>query len=91
MTDRARTFQDRSRRKRYSSFLLRCWHVGQGELRIKIEHIQSGDSTQVDTYEAAVAWLSEHCEALRDREESRSHDGAPAGPKHEAGKEIGQM
>jgi len=33
--------------------------VGERELRIKIEHIQSGDSTQVDTYEAAVTWLSE--------------------------------
>lgn len=30
-------------------------------MRIKLEHIQSGDSTQVDSYEAALAWLSEHC------------------------------
>ncbi|HSH83477.1 MAG TPA: hypothetical protein VLA19_33505 [Herpetosiphonaceae bacterium] len=60
-TDGAHTYAHQSPPRRYSSFLLRCWHVGEGELRIKIEHIQSGDSTQVDTYEAAVAWLSEQC------------------------------
>ncbi len=61
MADGAHIYTDHSPPRRYSSFLLRCWHVGEGELRIKIEHIQSGDSTQVETYEAAVAWLSERC------------------------------
>ena len=61
MTDRAHTTADHAPQRRYSSFLLRCWHVGRSELRIKVEHVQSGGSTQVDTYEAAVAWLSEHC------------------------------
>ena len=61
MTERADTFEDHSQPRRYSSFLLRCWHVGKGGLRIKLEHIQSGDSTQVDSYEAALDWLSEHC------------------------------
>lgn len=56
--DRANTIEDDVPPKRYSSFLLRCWHVGETQLRIKIEHIQSDASTQVDTYEAAVAWLS---------------------------------
>jgi len=65
--------------------------VGEGELRIKIEHIQSGSSTQVNTYEAASAWLSERCAAVRDREEGRSVDDVPRLPKHEAGKEIGDM
>ncbi len=59
MTERAQTLEDDSRSNRYSSFLLRCWHVGEGELRIKIEHIQSGESTQVDSCEAALAWMSE--------------------------------
>ncbi len=58
-TDGAHTYTEHAPLRRYGSFLLRCWHVGEGELRIKVEHIQSGDSTQVDTYEAAVAWLSE--------------------------------
>ncbi len=75
MADSAQTFKDHSKPERYSSFLLRCWHVGEGELRIKIEHIQAGTSTQVDTHEAAVAWLSERCAAVRDREGGRSRDG----------------
>lgn len=44
----------------YNSFLLRCWQVEQDELRIKIEHIQSGEQTQVVTAAEALAWLSEH-------------------------------
>ena len=60
MTDRAHTIEDHAPQRRYSSFLLRCWHVG-SQLRIKVEHIQSGESTQVNTYEAALTWLSEHC------------------------------
>ena len=55
--------------RRYNSFLLRCWHVGNGELRVKLEHIQSGDTAQVDTYETATAWLSEHCAAPHEPEE----------------------
>ncbi len=60
MTDSTPTNGDQAPPTRYSSFLLRCWHVGEGELRIKLEHIQSGTSTQVNTYEAALAWLSGH-------------------------------
>ncbi len=62
ITVRANTIEDHLPPRRYSSFLLRCWHVGKSQLRIKIEHIQSADSTEVDTYEAVVAWLSEHCD-----------------------------
>ncbi len=61
MTNSTHTFEDASSLKRYSSFLLRCWRVGEGELRIKIEHIQSGNETQANTYEAALVWLSERC------------------------------
>ena len=59
MTDRADTYHPRG----YNSFLLRCWHVRDGELRIKLEHIQSGNGAQVETYEAALSWLSKHCAA----------------------------
>ncbi len=61
MTDTAQALEDHSPPRRYNSFLLRCWHVGRGELRIKIEQIQSGDSTQVETWEAALDWMSGHC------------------------------
>ncbi len=69
MINEAHALPDHTTPKRYSSFLLRCWHVGQGELRIKLEHIQSGDSAQVDTYEAALAWLSKYCAALHESDE----------------------
>ncbi len=60
MMDRDQPFGEHSPPKRYSSYLLRCWHVGEGDLRIKLEHIQSGASTQVDSYEGALAWLAGH-------------------------------
>jgi hypothetical protein len=41
----------------YASFLVRCWRLGDGEQRIKLEHIQSGEGTQVATWQAALAWL----------------------------------
>jgi|GEM_PF-3177722 hypothetical protein len=44
--------------RQYTSFLIRCWHLDGGERRIKIEHIQSGERTQVATLAAAIAWLS---------------------------------
>ena len=44
----------------YSSFVLRCWSLGGAEPRIKIEHIQSGQRTQVTTLEAAVGWIGAH-------------------------------
>ncbi len=40
MTDGADTLGPHTAPKRYNSFLLRCWQVGEGELRIKLEHIQ---------------------------------------------------
>ncbi len=87
MTDAAQDFEAHSLPERYSSFLLRCSHVGKGELRIKIEHIQSGDSTQVDTYEAAVAWLAGHCATVPDGKEVHRDEGARNGSEREATKE----
>ncbi len=69
MTNEAHALADNTPPRRYNSFLLRCWDVGQGELRIKIEHIQSGGSVQVDTHEAAADWLSKHCAALHEPDE----------------------
>ncbi len=61
MTDRAHNFEDHSALKRYSSFLLRCWHVGESELRIKLEHVQSGEVAQVEAWAAALDWMSGRC------------------------------
>ncbi|HSH79739.1 MAG TPA: hypothetical protein VLA19_14540 [Herpetosiphonaceae bacterium] len=91
MIERADTYEDHAHPKRYSSFLLRCWCVGQGELRIKLEHIQSGDSTQVNSYDAALTWLSERCSMLRDREEGDSQDGTRSMSEHGPIQETDQM
>ncbi len=87
MTDRAATSGKHTPSNRYSSFLLRCWHVSEEDLRIKLEHIQSGDFTQVETYEAAVAWLAGHCATVPDGEEVRRDAGAWSGFEREARKE----
>jgi hypothetical protein len=46
--------------QQYSSFLIRCWSLDGGQHRIRIEHIQSGASTQVSTLIAALTWLNTH-------------------------------
>jgi hypothetical protein len=60
----------------YASFLVRCWRSSDEEERIKIEHIQSGESVQVETLAAALVWIDEHGTPVRvvgpDEEERRS-------------------
>ena len=34
----------------YSSYLMRLWCLEEGELRIKLEHVQSGEKVQVETF-----------------------------------------
>ncbi len=43
--------------RQYGSFLLRCWSLDNGEHRIKVEHVQSGECTQVASLAAAAAWI----------------------------------
>jgi hypothetical protein len=43
--------------RRYSSFLLRCWHLPSGACRIAVEHIQSGARTRAASLAAAVGWM----------------------------------
>lgn len=43
--------------RHYASFLIRCWHLeSQGE-RIRVEHVQSGETAQFDSLEALIAWI----------------------------------
>lgn len=44
----------------YASFLVRCWVLVEGEQRIRIEHIQSLEWTQVTTFDEALAWMQAH-------------------------------
>ena len=46
--------------RRYTSFLLRWWHLDDHQQRIKIEHVQSGEGVQVAKLADALAWLEAH-------------------------------
>lgn len=43
--------------RQYSSFLIRCWRLDDGEQRIKNEHIQTGEGLQAATLAAAFTWI----------------------------------
>jgi hypothetical protein len=44
----------------YTSFLIRLWRLAQGQMRVKIEHIQTGEVAQVNSLEEATVWLELH-------------------------------
>ncbi len=44
---------------RYTSFLIRHWQRMEGDLRITVEHIQTGATITVASLEAATSWLGE--------------------------------
>jgi hypothetical protein len=53
------TAKGRPMSHRYTSFLLRHWQLAEGELRITVEHIQTGAAITVASLEAATRWLGE--------------------------------
>jgi hypothetical protein len=55
--------------RRYDSFVLRCWQLGD-ERRIEVEHLQSGGRIRSDTLMGAADWIGERCD--------ESDDQAPA-------------
>jgi hypothetical protein len=42
---------------RYSSFLIRYWHLTSGARRITVEHVQSGEEAILPTLDAAAGWI----------------------------------
>ena len=60
----------------YSSFLIRLWGLGEGQLRVRLEHIQSGEVMQVETLKEALAWVEARANGppLEEREEVRLED-----------------
>lgn len=42
----------------HTSFLLRCWNIGQRDERIEIEHVQHDSKIVVRSMSAAVAWIA---------------------------------
>jgi hypothetical protein len=65
--------------KRYASFVLRCWRLESDELRIDVEHVQSGARTRVRSLAAAVAWMDGRRDAPVDLPAAGSAALAPAG------------
>jgi hypothetical protein len=44
----------------YTSFLIRLWRLAKGQMRVRIEQIQTGEVVQVKSLEEATAWLDIH-------------------------------
>jgi hypothetical protein len=42
---------------RYTSFLIRHWQLVGGASRITIEHIQSGETVTLGSFDEALSWL----------------------------------
>ena len=72
MSDRAQNPQSRRREQSYSSFLIRCWGLSDGRRRIKVQHVQSGQWTQVATFDLVMAWMDRWCAEAA--EEERNDD-----------------
>ena len=43
--------------RQYCSFLVRCWHLADGQRRVRVEHVQTGEVLHAATLEAALAWM----------------------------------
>lgn len=43
--------------RQHVSFLLRCWQLDQGQQRIEIEHIQSGERRLAHSVADALEWI----------------------------------
>jgi hypothetical protein len=52
--ERARTMT-----RYYGSFLLRHWHLGRGEQRFAVEHIQTGARTTATSLAEICSWIGE--------------------------------
>lgn len=46
--------------RRYDSFMLRCWQLG-NEWRIEVEHLQSGERIRSANLMGTAAWIGERC------------------------------
>ena len=43
--------------RQYCSFLVRCWHLANGQRRVRVEHVQTGEVLHAATLDAALAWM----------------------------------
>lgn len=47
-------------KKRYGSFLIRCWRLPDKTYRVEIEHVQSGEKAHAVSLEAVQGWIESH-------------------------------
>ena len=43
--------------RHYCSFLVRCWHLADGQRRVRVEHVQTGEVLHAATMQDALAWM----------------------------------
>lgn len=43
--------------RQYCSFLVRCWSLANGERRVRVEHVQTGEVLHTVRLEEALAWI----------------------------------
>lgn len=48
--------------RQYGSFLLRYWHLGRGEQRFAVEHIQSGERITATSLTEVCSWIGERAD-----------------------------
>jgi hypothetical protein len=59
---------------RYSSFLIRYWHLAGGARRVIIEHVQSGEQATVPTLAAAADWINSWADDAREPADDRTDE-----------------
>lgn len=53
---------DQVREQPYSSVLIQCWGLSDGKQRIKVQHIQIGEWTDLNTFARALVWIDARCD-----------------------------
>ncbi len=72
--------------RKHSSFLLRCWELGNDEQRIEIEHIQSGTKVLARSVADAVEWICEQGDASTQHGQAPGQAGAEISNQHKGGR-----
>ena len=57
--------------RRYSAFMVRCWHLANGQQRYAVEDIQTGTAIRVPSLAEAFAWLAAQSRDPPDSPEAR--------------------
>jgi hypothetical protein len=69
------------REKRFGTFVVRYWALPQGEGRLEIEHVQSGERHRCASLPEAEAWIVARVHApTLDNDERPRRAGAEASP-----------